>query len=187
MNLRNFFRLLAAAFMLGSAAVAQIKPDTAVQISITGVPQEEQGQINGVYPVAASGTISMPHIGQIRAVGLTPASLARSIEAAYRAAEIYTTPTIQVLADDRGKLNARRVVVGGYVRRPGPVELVNDMNIWQAIQAAGGENEFGSIRRVILRRAGKSRTLDLRQSQFKEIQLEENDSIEIPQKTPFGN
>ncbi len=186
MNAKNLIRLLVAVLSLAGAAMAQIKSETAIQISITGVPQDEQGQINGIYPVSSSGMISMPHIGQVRAAGLTPAALSRAIEAAYRSAEIYTTPTINVLVDDRDKLNARRVVVGGFVRRPGPVELVNDMTIWQAIQAAGGENEFGSIRRVILRREGKQRTLDLRQAQFKEIKLEVNDSIEVPQKTPFG-
>ena len=187
MNLKNLFCWVVALVSLAGAATAQIRPDTAVQITITGVPQDEQGQINGMYPVAAGGTITMPHIGAVRAVGMTPSAVARSIEAAYRAAEIYTTPTIQVIADDRGKPNIRRVVVGGYVRRPGPVELVNGMTLWQVIQAAGGENEFGSIKRVILRRAGKQRILDLRQSQFKEIQLEENDSIEVPQKSWSGN
>jgi len=153
-----------------------------VQITINGVPPDEQGQINGVYPVADGGTINMPHVGQIRAAGMAPSALARNIEAAYRGAGIYTNPTIQVIADDRGKPNIRRVIVGGYVRHTGPVELVNDLTIWGALQAAGGENEFGSIRRVTLRRAGKQRVLDLRKSENKEIKLEENDSIEVPQK-----
>lgn len=186
MNWKSLIGLLLVAMMSAGVARAQIKAESAIQITITGVPQEEQAQINGIYPVAANGMINMPHVGQLRAAGLMPMALAKSIESAYRSADIYTSPTINVLADDRDKLNARRVVVGGYVRRPGPVELVNDMTLWMAIQAAGGENEFGSLKRVILRRAGKQRELDLRQAQFKEIRLEANDSIEVPQKGPFG-
>lgn len=177
------------AVLIGSAgfANAQIKSETAIQITIQGVPQDEQARINGTYPVSANGNINMPFIGEVRAAGLMPMALSKSLEAAYRAKQIYTDPTINVLADSRDTLTERRVVVGGYVRRPGPVPLVNGMTIWQAIQAAGGENEFGSIKRVILRRDGKQRVLDLRQAQFKEIVLAENDSIEVPQKTPFGN
>jgi polysaccharide export outer membrane protein len=141
--------------------------------------------MNGKYPVSASGTINMPYIGEVRAAGMMPMALAKSLESAYKARQIYTNPTINVLADSRDTLTERRVVVGGYVRRPGPVPMVNGMTIWQAIQAAGGENEFGSIKRVILRRAGKQSELDLRQARNKEMRVVENDSIEVPQKNPF--
>jgi polysaccharide export outer membrane protein len=156
-------------------------------ITIQGVPQDEQSRINGTYPVAASGMINMPFIGQVRAAGLMPMALAKSLEAAYKAADIYTTPTFNVLADNRDRLSERQVVVGGDVRRPGPVPLVNGMTIWQAIQAAGGENEFGSIRRVKLFRGGKVRELDLRQNQFKSLPVEESDSIEVPRQNWIGH
>jgi polysaccharide export outer membrane protein len=187
MNRRIFLSMLAVMVACAGHAAAQIKAETAIQITIQGVPQEEQTRINGTYPVSASGTINVPFIGEVRAAGLMPMSLAKSLEAAYRSREIYTSPTINVLADSRDTLTERRVVVGGYVRRPGPVPLVNGMTVWQAIQAAGGENEFGSIKRVILRRKGIQRELDLRVAKAKEMVLEENDSIEVPQKTPFGN
>jgi len=186
MNPRTFLCALAAFAWLAGTAMAQIKPGTWVQITITGVPQDDQVQINGHFPVSPAGTITMPYLGSIHAGGLTWAALAKNIEAAYRAAEIYQTPTVQVGPPVGDRLNDRRVVVGGFVRRPGPVELVKDMTLWQAIQAAGGENESGSIQQVILHRAGKQRRLDLRQAKFKEIKLEENDSIEVPRKDAIG-
>lgn len=187
MNRSLLFSMLALTLLAAGNAVAQIKAETAIQITIQGVDQQEQARINGTYPVSASGTINVPYIGEVRAAGLMPMALAKSLEAAYRSREIYTNPTINVLADSRDTLTERRVVVGGYVRRPGPVPLVNGMTVWQAIQAAGGENEFGSIKRVILRRKGKQQTLDLREARSKELVLEENDSVEVPQKTPWGN
>ena len=187
MNPRTFLCALAAFAWLAGAALAQIKPDTWVHITIAGVPEDDQNQINGHYPVSPAGTITMPYLGSIHAAGLTLGALARNIEAAYHAADIYQTPTVLVSGAIGDRLPFPRIIVAGFVRKPGPVELVKDMTIWQALHAAGGENEFGSIQHVILRRAGKQRSLDLRQAEFKEIKLEANDSIEVPQKEAIGN
>ena len=58
------------------------------------------------------------------------------------------------------------------------------LTLYQAIQAAGGATEFGSMKRVKLFRGGKQKQYDLTQAQFMQIPLEPNDTIEVPQKTP---
>ncbi|MGJ8634774.1 MAG: polysaccharide biosynthesis/export family protein [Luteolibacter sp.] len=168
-------------------ALAQIESGTSVQITIMGVPAEEKGKIDAVYPVGQNGTVNMPFIGQIRAAGLRPESLASSIQNAYRSAQIYTSPTIQVI-DTQGGMTAKALMVhaGGQVRRPGPISFQKNLTIYQAVQAAGGATEFGSLKRVKLYRDGKTTTYDLTNSQFMRIPLKPNDTIEVPQKNWLG-
>lgn len=166
---------------------SQIEAGTSVQITIMGVPVEEKGKIDALYPVFNNGTINLPYIGIIRAAGMQPENLAAAIQNAYKNAEIYTNPTVQVISTTEGAgVREQLVHVGGEVRRPGPIKFNNNLTLYQAIQAAGGESEFGSIRRVILYRSGKSQTVDLRESANKSISLRPEDTIEVPAKDIFG-
>jgi protein involved in polysaccharide export with SLBB domain len=62
------------------------------------------------------------------------------------------------------------------------VKFNRGLTLWQAIQAAGGPTEFGTMRRVSILRAGKLRSYDVTQVQFMQIPLEPHDSITVPQK-----
>ena len=186
MNLKFLICILSVLSLACGISRAQIRANEAIQISISGVPVEEQQQVNNTYPVSSSGTINMPHIGVISAAGLSPMVLSKRIESAYKSAEIYTTPAINVIASIDKRLIEKKVTVGGYVRRPGPVPYSVGMTIWEALQAAGGETEFGAINRLELFRSGKRRVLDLKQDGNKHLGLRENDSINIPQKNWFG-
>ena len=58
---------------------------------------------------------------------------------------------------------------------------------WQALQAAGGENEFGAINRLeLFSSTGKRRVLDLKDDKNKHVRVRENDSINVPQKNWLG-
>lgn len=189
MSLKTVFSALAGILMLAAPVFAQneIKPGKAVQITIKGVPAEEQQKIDGQYSVTDGGVISMPYIGAIRAAGMTPGNLAASIQNAYRSQGIYRTPTIQVFSSNQQDLDKQSVTIGGQVRRPGPVEFIQGLTLYQAIQAAGGATEFGSLKRVTLYRGGAGKRYDVTQSQFMKIPLEPSDTIDVPQKTAFGN
>lgn len=166
---------------------SQIQQGTALQITIQGVPKEEQTTINGMYPVSESGTINLPYIGTMRAAGLRPEELASLIQNAYKEAQIYNNPTIQIIWTAEGAGVREQVVhVGGYVRKPGPVQFQRNLTIWQAVQAAGGASEFGSLKRVKLYRAGKIQTYDIDNVEFKQIRLQPDDTLEVPEKNLFG-
>lgn len=163
-----------------------IEANQAITISVQGVPDVERGMINNTYPVAQNGTINMPHIGPVRAAGLLPEQLALSLQSHYRNAEIYTNPTFQVIATSSDTIVQQVVHMGGYVRSAGPKPFRNGLTLYQALQAAGGANEFGSIRRVILYRDGVARRFDLRTEEAMHFQLRPNDTIEVPQKNWIG-
>ena len=187
MNLDLFRSILLTLACLISPIVAQIESGTSVQITIMGVPSEEKAKIDAVYPVGQSGSVNMPFIGNIRAAGLQPESLAASIQNAYRSAQIYSNPTIQVI-DTRGGLTAKEqmVHIGGQVRRPGPVAYQRNLTLYQAVQGAGGATEFGSLKRVKLFRNGKTTVYDLGNPQDMRIQMQPDDTIEVPQKNWLG-
>ena len=165
---------------------AQIEAGGAIRITIQGVPVGEQGRINGPYPVSDKGFITMWEVGAIKAAGVEPDVLARLIEKAYREAEIYTSPTIQIIADSSDNLTVQVITVGGKVRAPGPKPFQRNMTLYQAIMSAGGPTEFGAINRVSLYRNGKRYLYDLNKAEHKLLKVYPRDTIEIPQKNVFG-
>jgi len=171
---------------LTASAWAQIQPGRAINITISGVPSEEKSRFDLVYPVSEAGTINMPFIGQVRAAGLRAEQLAAALESRYKAAGIYTHPTFQVIDSSSKRLEEQVVVVGGQVRRTGPVPYNRMLTLYQAIQAAGGATEFGSMYRVKLYRAGKQKQYDLTVMKYMQIPLEPDDTIEVPEKNLWG-
>lgn len=190
MNLKSLITIAYSLLLLVVPAFSQaeIKAGKAIQITIQGVAAEEKARIDGMYPVGSNGTINMPYLdGQaIRAAGLRPEQLAASIQSAYKSAQIYRNPTIQVFASSADTLDEQQVHVGGRVRSPGPAKFTDGLTLWQAVQAAGGATEFGSMKRVKLFRGGQQRQYDLTQAQFMQIPLRPGDTIEVPQKTITG-
>jgi polysaccharide export outer membrane protein len=187
MNLKRIVFGLIALYGLSAPVWSQIQPGRAIQITISGVPTEEKARFDPIYPVSEGGTINMPFIGQVKASGLRAEQLAASLESRYRSAGIYTHPTFQVIDSSARKLEEQMVVVGGQVRKTGPVPYNRTMTLYQAIQNAGGANEFGSMKRVKLLRAGKQKIYNLTELKYMQIPLEPDDTIEVPQKDWLGN
>ena len=98
----------------------QIEAGKAIQITISGVPAEEKGRIDGIYPVSDAGYINMPFIGTVHAAGLRNEDLAASLQARYKSLGIYTNPTIQVISRQGDSIDEQMVHLGGQVRGPGP-------------------------------------------------------------------
>jgi polysaccharide export outer membrane protein len=186
MRFKSIASLFIALICLATGAFAQIQAGRAIQISVSGVPGEEKGRIDAIYPVSESGMINVPFIGQVRAAGLRAEQLASALEARFRAAEIYTTPTFQVIDSSSKSIEEKVVTIGGQVRKTGPVPYNRGLTLYQAIQNAGGPTEFGSMYRVKLYRAGTQTEYDLTKGEAMNVLLEADDTIEIPQKNAFG-
>jgi len=186
-TMKKLFLIALSALIPAIPLTAQtIQANQAITISVQGVPDADRIMINNTYPVAQNGTVNMPHIGQVRAAGLLPEQLAQSLQSQYRNAQIYTNPTFQVIATSSDSLVTQVVYVGGYVRSTGAKPFSNGLTLYQAIQAAGGANEFGSIRRVVVYRNGVPKRFDLRNNDAIHFPLRPNDTIEVPQKNIWG-
>jgi polysaccharide export outer membrane protein len=187
MNLKNIITTGLAFLCLAASGFSQIQAGKTLQIMAAGIPAEEKGRIDGIYPVADNGTINMPFINSVRAAGMKENELAASLQSRYKSEGIYTNIVIQVIATREGAGVAEEAVtVGGQVRRPGPVPFSKGLTLWMAVQAAGGPTEFGARGRVKLFRDGNSKSYDLAQPQFMRVPLQPDDTIDIPEKNILG-
>lgn len=172
-----FFSLL---LPRANAQDVTFRPGDTMELRIGGVPSEETTLVTGSYTVDGEGYINLPHIGKVAAAGLTQAGLQRSIEGAYRNAEIYTNPTITIAVPTVNRF----VNVSGDVRQPRRVEYTQDLTVLGAISASGGFTEYADQRKVRLLRRGTVQIIDVkavRANPALDIKLLPGDQIEVPQ------
>jgi polysaccharide export outer membrane protein len=180
--MRSLCTVLSVFFALACSAYGQatLRVGDPVELKISGVPNEEQTQVNNIYTVDADGMINMPFINNVRAAGLTPSQLASAIEGSYRSGKIYSNPTITIVMAP----TSRFVNVGGAVRTPSRVPFTEDMTLLTAINAAGGFNDFADQRKVRVMRGSNVKVYDVRESRrdpSRDIKLQPGDRIEVPQ------
>jgi protein involved in polysaccharide export with SLBB domain len=186
MNVRSRIIGLVNFFVFAVLSYAQIESGKAIIITISGVPSEEKGRIDGTYPVSDTGFINMPFIGTVHAANMSNSDLAFLLQSRFKGSGIYTNPTIQVISNSGDAIDEQVVHVGGLVRGPGPKRFSKGLTLYQAIQSAGGATEFGSMYRVKLFRNGKQTIYDLTKEQSMSVVVQPNDTIEIPQKNMLG-
>lgn len=180
---------LVAALLLSTpvqAQTANLKASDSVTIELK-VPAEDAPNVSSVYQISSRGTIRLPYLaGEIQAAGMSTTDLARRIEAAYRAAEIYTNPTINAnIAANAAAMGAAHIVaVGGEVRSPtGSVPLRDGMRLYQAIMQCGGPTEFADMRKVKIIRGTQEFRFDMRKilpDGSNNPFLKDGDTIHIP-------
>ncbi len=165
------------------AALAGLEPGEQINLVLRGVDSVEQQKISGIYRVGESGSVRLPLLEElVPARGLTPEQFARAVEGAYKKAGIYARPAIEVETVQGVDQQAPAVVsAGGQVRRAGESPFRKGMTVLQAIDNAGGRNEFGS-RNVFLLRDGKQYCLDFTNLAHKNIALRPGDSLQVEQK-----
>ena len=184
--MKRFLPHCLLAFVIGMLPVAaQILPGRAIQITISGVPNEEKGRIDAMYPVSEAGNITMPYIGTVKAAGMLAEQLAAVLQQRYKSAGIYTEPIFNIIDSNAKTIDQQTVFLGGDIRRPGPVPFTRGLTLYQAVQAAGGVSEFGSMRRIALFRNGRRTEHDLTDARQMNTTLEPNDTIDIPRRGIF--
>lgn len=165
----------------------RIQKGNILNISIKGVPTDEQSQVNGDYHVGSSGKIKLPLTGTLLLVnGLTNDQLERKIETIYKQAQIYKEPVIEVIVNGKDDPIQASLSVGGHVKRAGQIRWTKDMNILQAIQAAGDKTQFGS-KYVYLYRDQKKYKLNTKLLEHQNTKVLPNDTIQVLQVGPFGD
>ena len=146
------------------------------------------GQIRAVT-VSPDGTIQLPGIGNVPAVGLTLNEIAREVNARYRLrlGGIEVTPILI-------NISPRFVYVTGEVAAPGRFELLGPTTALQALALAQGELDGGNLRQIIVMRRDQNwrltaTKLDLagailgkRPQPSDDIWLRDDDIIIIPRK-----
>ncbi len=105
-------------------------------------------QLSQSLQIRPDGKITMPLIGDIAAVGLTPLELRDRLATMLK--DYVTNPVVTVIVQEAVASN---VYVMGEVNKPGPLAMTGPMTVLQALAMAGGFKDFANTRDIrVLRR-----------------------------------
>lgn len=156
-----------------------IGQDDVIDISVW-----KETEISRRVPVRPDGKISIPLLNDVQAAGLTPMQLQAQLTEKLR--KFLTEPQVTVIVV---AINSRRVYIMGEVGRPGPIPLLANMTVLQAITTAGGLGQFanGSKIRIIRNENGKQIVFSFNYKEVlnaknpeQNIILKPGDSIVVP-------
>ncbi len=105
---------------------------------------------NDSYEVLRSGALNIPDIGNIIVSGLSLAQASSLIQA--KVESIYVGTEAYTSIENMRDIN---VLVSGNAFNPGIYTLSGNSNPLQALVVAGGINEFGSFRNILVKRNNK--------------------------------
>ena len=120
-----------------------------VTVTLTGIPDENFQPLE--KPIKEDGTITLPDIGPVQAIGKTPGELEDTIHSLY-VPKIYTHLNVTV------KLSSDRVYfVRGEVKAPNRILYTGPVTVTKAITSAGDFTDFANRHAVYLTRANGKR------------------------------
>ncbi|MEI9962810.1 MAG: polysaccharide biosynthesis/export family protein [Limisphaerales bacterium] len=131
---------------LNASAVAHFQIGDTVIVTLSGppdpiVPHEE--------PIKEDGTITMPYIGSVQALGKTSGQLQKDIHDLY-VPKYYNQLTVTVKSSQD-----RVYYVGGEVKQPGRQLYVGATTVTKAIQSVGDFTDFASHTVYLIRANGQ--------------------------------
>ena len=127
-----------------AADVARFRIGETVIVTFSGIADRQFRSHE--EPIKEDGTITLPLIGPVYAVGKTAGELQNEIQTNY-VPKYYVRLTVTVKSGDRV------YYVGGEVSSPGRQLYVGDTTVTKAIQSAGGLTDFANHGKVWLTRA----------------------------------
>ncbi len=155
----------------------KISPMDTVSVKIFRMPD-----LSGDYQVDLTGQISMPLIGEVRAVDMTTAQLDQTLTTKF-GEKYLENPDISVGIKESAK---RSVTVDGAVKSAGAFPAVRDLTLMQAIALAGGVSEDSNPRRIAVfrtiggqRQAAAFDLVDIRRGQVADPKIYPGDIIVV--------
>ncbi len=131
--------------------------------------------------IGRDGTIQFPELGPISVVGLTFVEVREYLSDRIEKQMIGIESNITM-----GELRSIRIFIAGDAYKPGSYTVSSLSSITEALLAAGGVNEIGSLRNIQVKRKGKLVTtfdlydLLLKGDASKDINLRSGDVVFIP-------
>ncbi|MGQ0737279.1 MAG: polysaccharide biosynthesis/export family protein [Acidobacteriota bacterium] len=142
-----------AAFVVATLAHAviaaqggpKVAPRDSLTISVFGVEA-----LSGKFAVGPDGTISYPHLGQIKVAGLDARAVETQISGQLRQAGYLVNPQVTV---ELTQTPNKKVIITGAVRSPGQLPFAGEMTLFEALALVGSTTpEAGDL--VLVVRAG---------------------------------
>ena len=120
----------------------KIGPEDVVEVIIW-----RNADLSKVVTVRPDGNISLPLVGDVRAVGMTAVDLAKDIKV--RLKDYKNDPSVSVVVQ---QVNSYNVFVMGEVIKPGRFQLKSFTTALQAISLAGGFTQFAVKNKIFILR-----------------------------------
>ena len=109
----------------------------------------KDAQLSQSVQIRPDGKITLPLVGDIAALGVTPIELRERITTALK--DYMNNPVVTVIVVEA---TAPTAYVVGEVNHPGPVTLQPNMTVLQALAVAGGLKDFADAKNIrILRKS----------------------------------
>jgi len=116
----------------------------------------KDAQLSQSVQIRPDGKITLPLVGDVAAMGLTPIDLRERIATALK--DYVNNPVVTVIVVEG---TAPTAYVVGEVNHPGPVVVQANMTVLQALAMAGGFREFANTKKIrILRKAKGSNAVE---------------------------
>jgi polysaccharide export outer membrane protein len=106
-------------------------------------------QLSQSVQIRPDGKITLPLVGDIAAMGMTPLDLRDRITTSLK--DYVNNPVVTVIVVEG---TAPTAYVVGEVNRPGPVTLQTNMTVLQALAVAGGLKDFANAKNIRILRKG---------------------------------
>jgi polysaccharide biosynthesis/export protein len=127
-----------------------IGADDTLHISVWKEPD-----LNATLPVRPDGKISLPLLDDVQAAGLTPIQLKDSIKEKLK--KYIADPRVTVVVT---AMNSQRIFVTGEVTHTGPIALMPNMTMLQAL-ASAGFTQFANLKGIYLLRTENGQQVKL--------------------------
>ncbi len=121
--------------------VYKIGPQDVLDISVFQVPDLQR-----TVQVADSGTVNLPLLGDVQAVGMTAQQVERNL-AKRLGAKYLQSPQVSVSVKE---FNSQRITVDGAVQRPGVYPIRGRSSLLQMVSMAGGLTESSDEANIVV-------------------------------------
>ena len=147
---------------------------------VLGILFWREMEMSGDVTVRPDGMITLPLLGDVRAVGLTTDQLKDILQKS--AAKILTDANVTVVVR---QINSRKVYVTGQVGMSGAYPLIGPRTVVQAIAMAGGLTEYAKGEEILIVRGSMTFKFNykevLRGRRLEQnIQLQPGDQVLVP-------
>jgi polysaccharide export outer membrane protein len=152
---------------------------------VLGVSVWKEGELSKNVGVRPDGMITLPLIGEMKAVGLTPVQLQNQITA--ELSKVLSDPVVVVIVD---AVNSLSFNIMGQVYKPGYFPLSRPITILDAIALSGGFRDFAKQKKIYILRTAPDGTQQKIRFNYKDvikgknmsqnIMVEPRDTIVVP-------
>ena len=147
---------------------------------VLGILFWREMEMSGDVTVRPDGVITLPLLGDVRAVGLTTDQLRDILQKS--ASKILTDANVTVVVR---QINSRKVYVTGHVGMSGAYPLIGSRTVVQALAMAGGLTEYAKGDKILIVRGSMTFKFNYKEvldgkNLAQNIQLQPGDQVLVP-------